>query len=169
MRLNMDLITFWIAVVSFLMSSASWVYTFWENSLRLKVSIKTGFSEGEELFLLLELANESKQPVSITSCSLLVGDSPMMPVGTHSEVVFTYMNPELSGKATERTVRFPLRLDSFEAESIFVRVSDWTPAYNQHIPGQCRLVVRTSRGVKSRCCILPMYCTTWKEILKYIR
>jgi len=151
------------------MSSASWVHTFWENRKHLELSITNTFLEGSTLLATIELVNKSKQPISITSGALFIPDKSEHQFGKTSTTVFTYSNPDLSGKTTETTKRFPVKLDSFEAKSILVELSPWPSELNQYIPGPCDIVLGTSRGQVKKSCKIPIYCASWKKMLECIR
>ena len=165
----MDWVTFWIAVLGFLMSLASWIYTLWVNRKSLKISIQESFLDENNFFILLELVNKSRQPISITTGSIILPSGDALRFGETSNAVFTYTNPSLSGKNAEWTVRLPVKLDSFEAKSVFVEVAPWADRFNQQIPGPCTITLWTSRGRVKKTSSIPICCASWKRMLQRIR
>lgn len=165
----MEWITFSIAVVGFLMSLATWIHEFWVNQKHLDVSIAHSFYEEAHIYVLFLFTNKSKQPISITNGSLLLRDGSMCSFGETSNAIFNYLNPKLSGKDSEKTSRFPIRLDSFEVTSVLMELAPWSRDKTDLVPSQCSVTLGTSRGRVCQKCRIPVYTTTLQEILPYIR
>lgn len=165
----MEWVTFSIAVAGFLMSLATWIHEFWVNQKHLDVSMSSSFYDEGHIYVLFLLINKSKQPISVANGSLLLKDNSTCSFGETSNAIFNYLNPQLSGKASERTLRFPVRLDSFEAITVLVELTPWSRDKTELVPSQCDVTLGTSRGRVRRKCRIPVYSATWKEILPYIR
>lgn len=164
-------ITFLIAVIGFLFSLFNFIETRISSHRRLDVSVRYSFCDfdGKELYLVLSLSNKSKLPISVAGGVALLPNRKQCSFGTVSNAVFAYQNPVVSGKAQERTQRFPVLLGPFEATSLFVQVDNWDIEWNRFIPGLRKIVLSTSRGKVKKTVSIPFFTATWRELLPHLR
>lgn len=159
-------ITFAIAVISFLLSVYNFVEARIINRKKLDVSIDKMLLEKTDFIFILGLTNRSKLPITITAGHILLPNQTECSFGEVSEAIFYYNNPTLSGKATETTQRFPVKLESYEAVKILVKFTTWNVEWNKYVPCSCQMILGSSRGIIKKQIKLPASYSGIKDILK---
>ncbi|MBU5627745.1 hypothetical protein KQI82_12575 [Oscillibacter sp. MSJ-2] len=163
--LSIQNVTFAIAFAGFAMS----LFNFAENRIshmrRLDIKVKYVLKESGMLLLIVEFVNKSWLGISITSAAFYDNDVEHK-FGEISTMVFTYAHPDLSGKAGERTQKFPIKIEPLSAVQLFMETDKWNPT----LPGSYDFRLGTSRGpIRGTSLALSADLADWKLLLKHLK
>ena len=115
-------VTFLIAVLSFFLSSASWIYTWIKRRKRLKFTIQEARARDDVLFFFLQIENESELPIAITRIQVLI-DGKFIDCTAIPEFVYGLSHrsgDELVASKDFFSMQMPIELNPLGAVSGFV-------------------------------------------------
>ena len=115
-------VTFLIAVVSFALSSGSWIQTWIKRRKRLKFTIQEARARDDVLFFFLQIENESELPIAITRIQVLV-DGNFIDCTAIPEFVYGFSHrsgDELVASKDFFSMQMPIELNPLGAVSGFV-------------------------------------------------
>lgn len=144
-------ITFWIAVVSFAMSLASWVKDWLTQRKRLKARIVFMNALEHTVHMYLMLENKSRLPIAVTNIELILNENrtPCVPLPT----LFFRQSKRSGDKVIEQRSEFstalPIQLPGLGALTALVRfekLEQTLPPDATHLT----LLISTNRGRKAR-------------------
>lgn len=146
-----DCVTFWIAVIGFLLSIYNFVSGLIKESRQIDVSVKFTYHISGFLVMVLQITNKSRLGISITSGTIITKEEAEIPFGETSKAVFTYDSPELRGKVSERTVLFPVHIEPLRSTRVFIQTDSWNPS----LPLDCKIRLGSSRGMIKKKISIP--------------
>ena len=161
----MDSITFWIAVVGFILSVYNFIEGIIRNSRRLSVSVKHIYQTSEFAVMLIEFTNHSQLGISITNGTLLDSHGHSVQFGETSRELFRYDHPELTGRPNERTVTFPIHIAPLRSERVLLQTEHALPGFSRSY----RMKLGSSRGRISKTVVLPIGHEDFVPLLSHLR
>ncbi|SHI13640.1 hypothetical protein SAMN02745823_02714 [Sporobacter termitidis DSM 10068] len=162
-------ITFLIAVAGFIISIINFVENRVASRRSIAVTLKFALASDETLLINMEFTNKSRLPISISSGKLVLEGGKQYSFGNKSNTQFVYSNPAISEKTTERTQRFPLKLEPLSTSEMFVEIDQRDKDWGSMLPCKCNAIFGTSRGRIKTSCEIPVSLDNWKQMLQRLR
>lgn len=158
-------VTFLIAVIGFALSVYNFVVSVRSNRKRISTHVKLTYKISGIVLLSIQITNKSRLGVSLTSGEFVDFSGQKIAFGETSTVVFTYTNPELSGKNVLRTDIFPIHIDPLKSTRIFMQTETWNP----DLPLSCYLRFGSSRGWIRSKVDLPADFEDFESLLRHLK
>ena len=159
---SMDRITFYMALIGFLLSIFNALRDYRENRVSISVSMPCTVNDSGYLFMKIIMINNSKQPISITRVQANINNA-SYELGLCSLPMITYNDPVRAGKAVEKTTCLPIQLNSlgygialFQIENLNIETG--TPI---------DLLIGTNRGKIKKHVVKPAI--TGDDLLSFLR
>lgn len=146
-----DRVTFWIAVVGFLLSVYNFVSDLVKERPQIDVSVKFTYHVSGFLVMVMQITNKSRLGISITSGTIITKEKAEIPFGETSKAIFTYDSPELRGKVSERTVLFPIHIEPLRSARVLIQTDSW----DRSLPLDCKIHLGSSRGMIKKKISIP--------------
>lgn len=161
----MNTVTFWIAVVGFILSVYNFIEGIIRSSRRLSVSVKHIFRSENTTILLIEFTNRSQLGISVTSGILIDHQKNRFVFGETSQEIFRYSYPERKGKESERTAIFPISIDPLRSERVLLQTEHALPGFSRSY----RMKLGSSRGRISKTVDLPTGHEDFVSLLSHLK
>ena len=146
-----DTVTFWLAVVSFILSSGELVFIIIKNYKNVSVCVKSTFKHSGYVVLSLQIENKSRLGISLTSGEIDDLSGHKIAFGEESTFVFAYSLPDLPGTQVLKTDIFPIHIEPLHSVRILMQTETWDP----DLPLSCQLRFGSSRGLVYSSAVLP--------------
>lgn len=161
---TMEWVTFWIAAIGFILSVYNFVEHLIRNSRRLCVDIKHLHNTDSFAIMLVEFTNRSQLGISITSGKIVDASGKAVAFGETGCELFRYEYPELKGKASERTVTFPIHIDPLRSVRVLLQTEDDLPGFSRSYA----MELGSSRGKISKNVGLPTAHEDFVSLLQHL-
>lgn len=142
-------IALWISVISFLMSSASWVRTFIVERKYLRFSVQSFHSKGHTAYMFLVVENCSRLPIAISQIAMDIGEKIVNCVPFAKEVITG--TKTVSGRVVEKapmcSAPLPIQIAGLSSTSCIVLFED-IPSEIPRLSTHLSFEVSTNRGGK---------------------
>lgn len=160
-----DVVTFWLAILGFLLSVYNLAVTIYTNHKRISICVKAVYKVDGYAVLSIQITNKSRLGISLTSGEVNALSNCKIAFGETSTVVFTYVHPELSGKNVLRTDIFPIHIDPLHSARILMQTETWNP----DLPCSCCLRFGSSRGWIQAKADLPAAFEDLQSLLRHLK